>query len=176
MKGMNKKFIILLISIFTLIAGTSVYANDTVSSLFPTISSEHQDDAKKVQDLLTQSWAKGKEKLQGSAEVKAFINSSKSKDQDLSNWTFIDATKLDKLLSSFSKQEQSSFLDAFYSKERKENLEKGDYMSALLLSPDKSQALVYWEKANGTYVVLEMNTKSGNSWYVSEVVKIESSK
>lgn len=175
MRRVNKNFIILLISTFALIAGTSVYASGTVSSLFPTISSEHQD-AKKVQDLLTQSWAKGKEILQGSAEVKAFINSSKSKDQVLSNWTFTDATKLDELLSSFSKQEQSSFLDAFYSKERKENLEKGDYISALLLSPDKSQALVYWEKANGTYVVLEMNTKSGNSWYVSDVVKVESSK
>ncbi|MEI0736295.1 hypothetical protein VQ056_05870 [Paenibacillus sp. JTLBN-2024] len=71
----------------------------------------------------------------------------------------------------FSAQERSSFLDAFYSEERKNNLDVGDYMPALLINPDKSHALVYWEKANGSYVVMDLKTKSNdsNSWYVNEV-------
>ncbi len=44
-------------------------------------------------------------------------------------------------------------------------------MSSLLISPDKSQALVYWEKANGSYVVIGMKTKitSSDTWYVDGV-------
>ncbi|MDK8179605.1 hypothetical protein [Paenibacillus sp. UMB4589-SE434] len=77
----------------------------------------------------------------------------------------------EELLSSFSKEEQSSFLEAFYSEERRENLDMGDKMSALLISPDKSQALIYWEKANGSYVVIKMKTKitSSHTWYVDGV-------
>ncbi len=175
MKKLNKRVIVLALATFTLVAGTSVYASGAVSTIFPTVNSEHQDQAKKVEDRLTQSWNKGMDILQGSAEVKTFTSSDNSTDQDISNWTFIDSTKLNQLLSSFSTEEKSSFLEAFYGKERKENLEQGDYMSALLINPKKSKALVYWEKANGSYVVIEMNTNDDNSWYVSGV-RVEPSK
>ncbi|GIO66614.1 hypothetical protein NYE48_02195 [Paenibacillus sp. FSL M7-1455] len=172
---LNRKVILLTFVIFILITGTSVYASGVLSSLFPTIGSEHQDIAKSVQDRLTQSWNKGREiilETQRSEEGKASATSSEiSKDLDLSNWTFIDVTQLQDELSSFSAQERSSFLDAFYSEERKNNLDVGDYMPALLINPDKSHALVYWEKANGSYVVMDLKTKSNdsNSWYVNEV-------
>jgi len=176
MKKMNKKFIVLTLATFIMITGTSVYASGTISSLFTDISfSEHQEEAKKVEDLLNQSWSKGRELLTNNEGTTAFANIGG--DQDLTKWTFIDITKLqEELLSSFSQEEQSSFLDAFYSKERIANLDVGDYMSALLVSPNKSEALAYWEKSNGSYVVLEMKTKNNDStsWYVNGV-KIESS-
>ncbi|MFD0618255.1 hypothetical protein ACFQZR_12345, partial [Paenibacillus sp. GCM10027629] len=152
-------------------------ALQTYSSLFPDVSSEHQDSVKKVEDRLNQSWTKGKEVILKSEEAKSFANSTDiSEDQDLTKWKFVNLLNLEEeLLPSFSRQEQSSFLDVFYnSEEKRENLDVGDYMSALLISPDKSHALVYWEKANGSYVVLEMKTRSddSNSWYVNGV-KIE---
>ncbi|MGZ7445048.1 hypothetical protein [Paenibacillus sp. TH7-28] len=125
-----------------------------------------------VQDRLTQSWTKGREIILGREADKAFATSSDiSKDEDLSNWTFFNVTQLHDELSSFSKQGRSSFLEAFYSEERKNNLDVGDYMPALLINPDKSQALVYWEKANGSYVVMDLKTISddSNSWYVDGV-------
>lgn len=177
MKKMNKKFIVLTLATFIMITGTSVYASGTISSLFTDKSfSEHQEEAKKVEDLLIQSWSKGRELLTNNEGTTAFANIGG--DQDLTKWTFIDVTKLqDELLSSFSQREQSSFLDAFYGKERRENLDVGDYVSALLVSPNKSEVLVYWEKANGSFVVLEMKTKNddSNNWFVNGV-KIVSSK
>lgn len=97
-----------------------------------------------------------------------------SKDEDLSNWTFVDFNQLDDKVASFSRDEGSSFLDAFYSKERRENLDVGDYMPALLLNPDETEGLVYWEKADGSYVVIDLKTKSddSDSWYVNGVKKI----
>lgn len=174
MKKINKKFIILTLATFIMITGTSVYASGTISSLFPDVSSEHQEEAKKVEDLLNQSWSKGRELLTNNEGTTAFANIGG--DQDLTKWTFIDITKLEEeLLSSFSQEEQSSFLEAFYGEERIANLDVGDYMSALLVSPNKSEVLVYWEKANGSFVVMEMKTKNDGSWFVNGV-KIESSK
>ncbi|WP_223068674.1 hypothetical protein [Paenibacillus caui] len=174
MKKMNKKITVLALATFILITGTSAYASGAVSFLSPkNINSENQAQVKKVEERLTQSWTRGREIILKNEGAKAFANSSdNNKDQDLLNWTLLDITKLhDELLSSFSKQEQSSFLEAFYGEDRKENLEVGDYMPALLISPDKKRALVYWEKANGSYVVLEMKTKSDDSnyWYVNGV-------
>ncbi|MNJ61485.1 hypothetical protein D3C77_572760 [compost metagenome] len=44
-------------------------------------------------------------------------------------------------------------------------------MPALLMNPYKSHALVYWEKANGSYVIMELKTKNNDStsWYVDNV-------
>ncbi|XOJ00887.1 hypothetical protein ACMX2M_03900 [Paenibacillus polymyxa] len=171
MKKINKKVITLGIASFMLVAGASAYASGTISELFPTVESEHQIQAKQVENRLNQSWAKGKEVLERSTNANTFaLNSARgSVNNDLSDWTFGDITNLDELLSSFSDQEKASFLEAFYGKERQENLEQGDYMSAVLLSPNKEQAIVYWEKANGNFITLDMKTKSDNSWFVDEV-------
>ncbi|WP_028544339.1 hypothetical protein [Paenibacillus taiwanensis] len=173
MKRNNKKLIVIGLATFILITGTSVYASGALFSLFPTVSSEHQDEAKIVEERLTQSWNKGREIIQKSEKVKALINSNDiSTDQDVTTWTFLNLLNFEEeLITSFSKKEQSSFLEAFYSEERRKNLEVGDKMSALLVSPDKSQALVYWEKANGSYVVIGMKTKitSSDTWYVDGV-------
>ncbi|MDR0270833.1 hypothetical protein [Paenibacillus sp.] len=179
MRKMNRKLIILTSTILVLITGTSVYASDAFSSLFPNVSSEHQDEAKAVQDRLTQSWNKGREIILENEGGKEFaISSEISKEENLSNWTFIDFTKLPDKVSSFSTKERSSFLEAFYGEERKNNLEVGDYVPALLMNPNNSQALVYWEKANGSYVVMDLKTKSddSSSWYVNKVNIIEAPK
>lgn len=169
MRKMKSKFIILTVAILVLITGTSVYASNTISSLFPTISSEHQDRSKEVQNRLTESWTKGRDIILKSEGGKVFATNVK--DEDLSKWTLIDFTQLHEKLSSFSNQERSSFLDAFYSEDRKNNLDVGDYMPAVLINPDESQALVYWEKANGLYAVMDLKTKSddSDSWYVNGV-------
>ncbi|MCG7406581.1 hypothetical protein MH117_04060 [Paenibacillus sp. ACRRX] len=172
MKRKNKKIIVLGLATFILITGTSVYASGAISSLFPTVSSEHQDKAKIVEERLTHSWNKGREIIQKSEQVKVSNRTDVNADQDLTNWTFVNSHNLkEDILSSFSKEEQSSFLEAFYSEERSKNLEIGDKMSALLISPDKSQILVYWEKANGSYVVIQLKTKitSSHTWYVDGV-------
>ncbi|OPA73756.1 hypothetical protein BVG16_27100 [Paenibacillus selenitireducens] len=178
MKKMNKKFIIFGLVAFILIIGTNAYTSGTKSSLLPNVSPEDQAMVKKVEDRLNQSWTKGREVILKSEEAKAFANSSDiSGYHELTKWTIINDLNNDELLSSFSRKERSSFIDAFYSEERAKNLDVGDYMSALLINPDKSQALVYWEKANGSYVVMDLKTKSddSNSWYVNGV-KIENPK
>ena len=74
------------------------------------------------------------------------------------------------MISTFSMQKRSSFLEAYYSEERRANLDVGDYMSALLINPEKSHALVYCEKANGSYVVMDLKSKrNSKSWYVDGV-------
>ncbi|HEY2491983.1 MAG TPA: hypothetical protein VGI33_03520 [Paenibacillus sp.] len=60
-------------------------------------------------------------------------------------------------------------MDAFYSDERKKNLEAGDLMPALLISPDQSEAKQFWQKKDGSYIVIDLKTKldnGHNEWYV----------
>ncbi|MDK8179606.1 hypothetical protein [Paenibacillus sp. UMB4589-SE434] len=93
MKRKNKMFIVLGLATFILITGTSAYASGAISSLFPTVSSEHQDKAKIVEERLTHSWNKGREIIQKSEKVKAFTNSKDvSTDQDVTTWTFFKFT------------------------------------------------------------------------------------
>lgn len=168
MRKINRRFIILTFAVLVLITGTSVYASDALPSLFPNVSPEDEALAQAVQDRLTQSWTQGREIILNS-EGRAFgIN---SKDEDLSKWTFIDFAQFYDMISTFSMQKRSSFLEAYYSEERRANLDVGDYMSALLINPEKSRALVYWEKANGSYVVMDLKSKGNNSksWYVDGV-------
>lgn len=173
MRKINRRFIILTFAVFVLITGTSVYASGALPSLFPNVSPEDEALPQAVQDRLTQSWSQGREIIL-SSEGRAFgIN---SKNEDLSKWTFIDFAQFYDMISTFSMQKRSSFLEAYYSEERRANLEVGDYMSALLINPEKSRALVYWEKANGSYVVMDLKSKGNNSksWYVDgvEVFKV----
>jgi len=168
MRKINRRFIILTFAVLVLITGTSVYASDVLPSLFPNVSPEDEALAQAVQDRLTQSWTQGREIIMSSEGRSFGIN---SKDEDLSKWTFIDFAQFHDMVSSFSMQKRSSFLEAYYSEERRANLDVGDYMSALLINPEKSRALVYWEKANGSYVVMDLKAKGNNSksWYVDGV-------
>ncbi|WP_145141235.1 hypothetical protein [Paenibacillus sp. Y412MC10] len=167
MRKINRRSIILTFAVLVLITGTSVYASDVLPSLFPNVSPEDEALPQAVQDRLTQSWSQGREIIL-SSEGRAFgIN---SKDEDLSKWTFIDFAQFYDMISTFSMQKRSSFLEAYYSEERRANLDVGDYMSALLINPEKSRALVYWEKANGSYVVMDLKSKrNSKSWYVDGV-------
>nr|WP_145164529.1 hypothetical protein [Paenibacillus terrae] len=175
MRKINRRFIILTLAVLVLITGTSVYAYDALPSHFQNVSPEQQAHAQAVQDRLTQSWTQGREIIQNS-EGKVLATSSK--DDDLSKWTFIDSDQFYDMLSTFSTQKRSSFLEAFYSEERRANLDVGDYMSALLINPEKSRALVYWEKANASYVVMDLKSKrNSKSWYVDgvEILRFSSS-
>ncbi|MCE5173391.1 hypothetical protein LQV63_29550 [Paenibacillus profundus] len=51
------------------------------------------------------------------------------------------------------------YVCAFYSEERRRNLEVGDKMSALLISKDGMEAKQYWEIRNGSFVVIDLETK-----------------
>ncbi|MDT0126312.1 hypothetical protein Q9R46_26950 [Paenibacillus sp. RRE4] len=68
-------------------------------------------------------------------------------------------------------------MDAFYSDERKKNLEVGDLMSVLLINPENTEAKQLWEKKDGSYIVINLKTRHHengyNEWYVDgKAVKI----
>ncbi|AZS16809.1 hypothetical protein [Paenibacillus lutimineralis] len=105
-----------------------------------------------TENKLVQSWEKGR-------EIISLNNES------FSEWTLMNTAQLHEKLSNLSRQERSSFLNAFYSEERTSNLDVGDYMSAILISPNNSEALVYWEKSDSRYVVIHLLNDDSN-WYV----------
>ncbi|MGM1050587.1 MAG: hypothetical protein ACQEXX_31360 [Bacillota bacterium] len=61
-------------------------------------------------------------------------------------------------------------MEAFYSEERKRNLEVGDIMPALMISPDHSEAKQFWQKNDGSYIIINLKTQKldngHNEWYV----------
>lgn len=168
----NKKFTLITLLIILLTVGTSAYANDTIASLFSDINSENNSQIQEVEKRLNQSWDKGRKLiLQNRGNADLSINKKLENEEYLSNWEFMNIDTLNNELASFSIQERSSFLEALYSKERTENLHIGDYMPALLMNSAKSHAIVYWEKANGSYVFMELKTEKedSNSWYVDNI-------
>lgn len=170
MMKFNKKSIIAIAIGLIALSGTSVYASGAFDNLFPEIEPQYQEQAQIVQNKLENSWETGSEKvIAQSLKSKSFTLSKN--EESIKDWILVDVIRLDeKLLSSFSEDEKSSFMDAFYSEERKKNLQVGDIMPALLISPDHSEAKQFWQKSDGSYIVINLKTKelsSGhNEWYV----------
>ncbi|MDK8191383.1 hypothetical protein QP794_14935 [Paenibacillus sp. UMB7766-LJ446] len=79
-------------------------------------------------------------------------------------------------LTTLSHKEQSSFIAAYYSNERRTMLEKGDIMPALLLHPNQTKAILFWEKHDGTYAIIMMDTRINENgkdeWYISRSQEI----
>ncbi|MCY9517029.1 hypothetical protein [Paenibacillus apiarius] len=175
----NKKSIAIVIGVLLAVSGTSVYASATYtdlfrtvtfSDLFPTESSEEQSEVQFIQDTLEKSWKKGLDQIisQTNSSATTFTVDS------YTVLNHLEATD-DSFLSKLSTQEKSSFLAAYYSEERRKNLDVGDYMPALMLSKDGLEAKQYWEKKDGSIIVIDLKTKNedgDNLWYVSDNAKI----
>src|SRR5262245_32537062 len=74
-----------------------------------------------------------------------------------------------------------NLIDAFYSDARKSALQVGDHMPALLINPAADQAIVFWERANGNIVYIDLNegsnvisaeTSSLPIWSNGEVIEL----
>ncbi len=59
--------------------------------------------------------------------------------------------------------------------ERRTNLKEGDTAKAILLSPNQQQAILFWQRANGNAIYLELKSKQGEDvgreWYVDTKVQ-----
>lgn len=178
MKKIINKIKILGVSILSLflVSGTNLYASDSVSSLFPDVASESQADALALQNKLESSWNEGRSLIinekapTNSYNLHSTLSSNRISDDktDLAEWSLVNIMDLNKdFLDSTSEKERSSFLKAFYSDERKANLEVGDFMSALLLSPDRSQAKVYWQKYDDSFFVMDLHKDQDENWHIT---------
>lgn len=163
----NKKVITFIAICIISLSGTSIYASGVFDNLFPDIEPQYQEEVQEVQNKLENSWITGKEKIL--TELKPVLRVAEGSSSN--DWRLIDVVRLEEnLLNSFSEAEKSSFMDAFYSEERKRNLEVGDLMPALLISPDQTEAKQFWEKHNGSYIVIDLKSKevesSNREWFV----------
>lgn len=138
--------------------GAIVYAKDSFNIYFPPVAAERVAAVEVVQKKLQKTWENGKNQI---------ISEGK---EDVSDWNFMDVRTLNEnFLSTLTDEEKSSFNAAFYSDERKENLEVGDFMSGLLISPDRTEAKVYWQKKDESYVFISLKTRINEEghklWY-----------
>ncbi|MFC7680741.1 hypothetical protein [Paenibacillus sp. GCM10028914] len=151
----NKKSMIFAVLCLISISGTSIYAGGAHDYLFPEIEPQYQEQAQEVQNKLENSWDRGKEIILAKLRV--------SEGQIANDWRLVDVVRLNEnLLNSFRDAEKSSFIDAFFSEERKKNLEVGDLMPALLINPDQTEAKQFWEKHDGSYIVINLKSKKKN--------------
>jgi len=96
---------------------------------------------------------------------------SKESDQSLQQWRIIPSSDIDlELTNTLSAEESSSFADALFSNERKNNIEPGDYFPAVLLNDAKDRAILTWLKGNGETVAIDIKSKldreGKRTWYV----------
>lgn len=116
----------------------------------PTKSLMWQDYSQELRDKLTRSWSAGLEvirKVMGEDEDK----------ENLSEWKlYYDLEHAKHLI---PRREHSSFSQVYYGDARRSLLENGDFMPALLLDPDHSKAIQFWEKHDGTYAIITMEKR-----------------
>ncbi|WP_413034861.1 hypothetical protein [Paenibacillus xylanilyticus] len=74
--------------------------------------------------------------------------------ENLSEWKLFYS--LEHAKHQIPRKERSSFIDLYYSDTRRTLLENGDTLPALLLNPDHSKAIQFWEKHDGTYAIITM--------------------
>ncbi|MGO4372646.1 hypothetical protein AB4Z21_18170 [Paenibacillus sp. MCAF20] len=137
--------------------GAIVFAKDSFNKFSPSVPAEDAAHVAAVQKRLQKTWENGKNQI---------INEGK---EDVMDWTFTDMRTLpDTFIPTLSDEEKSSFLEAFG--EAKSNLDVGDSMPGLLFNPDSTEAKVYWQKKNGSYVSISLKTRINEEghkmWYV----------
>lgn len=176
----NKRVSIIGVVIFALVitATVTIATTNPFNMYTPPVdnlTAEEKEHVNSVQKMLQESWRIGKESI---------LEIGK---QSVGDWEFFDIRNMNEtLLPQMSLDERISFVEAIYhNDERKKNLEVGDLRSAILISPDRSEAIVYWEKKDGSYVFMNLRTevsktldqtdKDQKKWYLDgEAVKIES--
>ncbi|MFC9706802.1 hypothetical protein ACFTRD_01425 [Paenibacillus sp. NPDC056933] len=127
-----------------------------------TESSHWEDQPQELQEKLSKSWRGGIEAIRNT------LNEDGEK-ENITEWKLFYS--LEDALNTLSHKEQSSFITAYYSNERRTMLENGDIMPALLLHPDHTKAIQFWEKHDGTYAImrleLQINENNKPEWFVS---------
>ncbi|MGG3284448.1 hypothetical protein [Paenibacillus solani] len=165
---MNKKTTIIALGAALAVSGTSVYASDSFTNIFSykTDNLKEQQHIKNVENKLVSSWNLGRETILNQSITSGTFTTQ----QNLREWKMVNSVEFeDKLFSKFKSKEKSSFMDAFYGEERKSNLEVGDYMPAILINPELTEAKQFWQKHDGSYIVINMKTTKSNGtkqWYV----------
>ncbi|MEB3102147.1 hypothetical protein [Ferviditalea candida] len=120
----------------------------------------------KVMKMLNDSWNLGKNKI-----------SNQQPELNLNNWEIVDSGDIDiSFTNQLTYEEASSFNAALFSDERKHNLEYGDKFPALLLNPAKNHAMLFWEKYNGNYFFINIEStpqKDGTlRWHVAGTAEV----
>ncbi|WDQ34646.1 hypothetical protein PTQ21_10535 [Paenibacillus marchantiae] len=127
-----------------------------------TESSLWENQPQELQEKLTKSWRGGIK------AIRTTLNENSEK-ENITEWKLFYS--LEDSLNTLSHKDHSSFIAAYYSNERRTMLENGDVMSALLLHPDHTKAILCWEKLDGTYAMItlesQINANNKPEWDVS---------
>ncbi|MEN1988471.1 hypothetical protein [Paenibacillus hubeiensis] len=156
------------ILVMTVIAGTLVYNHSTSGEASALEMTADQKEMELVlKQKLEKSWNAGKNKIIAHASDIPSFSELNSK-QPLEDWAIMDMHN--DLFQQFSMKEQSAFLDAYYNDERAQHMQIGDWMPALLVNPDQTEVIEFWEKKDGTYMMIHLKTKKEGwgkkVWYV----------
>ncbi|MGX1826828.1 hypothetical protein ACWIE6_01130 [Paenibacillus taichungensis] len=109
-----------------------------------------ENQPQELQEKLTKSWSRGIE------AIRSTLNENNKK-ENITEWKLFYS--LEDSLNNLPHPEHSSFITAYYSNERRSMVENGDIMPALLLHPDHTKAILYWEKHDGTYAIITLETQ-----------------
>ncbi|MEC0123537.1 hypothetical protein [Paenibacillus pabuli] len=127
-----------------------------------TESSHWENQPQELQEKLSKSWRGGLDAIRNT------LNEDGEK-ENLTEWKLFYS--LEDALTALPHKEQSSFIAAYYSNERRTMLENGDIMPALLIHPDHTKAIQFWEKHDGTYAIMtlepQINENNKPEWFVS---------
>lgn len=162
--SLRTKTILAQIMVMTVIASTLVYNHSTSGEAY---SPEMTAEQSAVKQKLEKSWNAGKSKIIAHASDIPSLSELNSK-QPLEDWAIMNLNN--DLFQQLPKKEQSSFLDAYYNDERAQHMQIGDSMTALLVNPDQTEVIEFWEKKDGTYMMIHLKTKKEGwgkkVWYV----------
>lgn len=135
-------------------------------------AAEMEDPA--VNEMLHKTWQRGKEIIAAESRILDFGTNKTfdvNKSVNVEDWEIIDSADIDiRFTNDLTQEEASTFNAALFHEERKENLEAGDKFPAILLSPDREKAILFWEKKNGNifmYPILSRTDQDGKrEWFV----------
>jgi len=166
--SLRTKTILAQIMVMTVIASTLVYNHSTSGEASsPEMTAEQQEMELVLKQKLEKSWNTGKNKIIAHASDIPSLSDLNSK-QPLEDWAIMDMNN--DLFQQLPKKEQSSFLDAYYNDERAQHMQIGDSMTALLVNSDQTEVIEFWEKKDGTYMMIHLKTKKEGwgkkVWYV----------
>ncbi|QLG42448.1 hypothetical protein HW560_32915 [Paenibacillus sp. E222] len=126
-----------------------------------TESSRWENQPQELQEKLTKSWIRGIEAIRNTL--------NENSEENITEWKLFYS--LEDSLNTLPDKDHSSFIAAYYGNKRRTMLETGDIMPALLLHPDHTKAILFWEKHDGTYAIItlesQINASNKPEWDVS---------
>ncbi|MDQ8738386.1 hypothetical protein [Paenibacillus sp. LHD-38] len=128
--------------------GAIVYGEVSFDKFTPTVAPERAAEVHAIQKKMQTTWKNGKNQI---------ISEGK---ENITDWTFTDIRTLHEIfLPTLTNEEKSFFLEAFNGEEKRKNLEVGDFMPGLLFSHDRTEAKLYWQKKDESYVYISLKTR-----------------